>query len=49
MQEEQHARGYRDQVIPAMDRLRERADLLETLTDDAYWPLPKYGELLFLH
>ena len=45
----EHARGYRDQVIPAMDRLRERADLLETLTDDAYWPLPKYRELLFLH
>jgi glutamine synthetase type III len=26
---------------------RVQADLLETMTDDAYWPLPKYRELLF--
>ena len=45
----EHARAYRDGVIPAMNRLREQADQLETMTDDAYWPLPKYRELLFLH
>ena len=44
-----HAALYRDQVVSAVDRLRDHADLLETLTDDAYWPLPKYRELLFLH
>ena len=46
--ESDHAKQYRDCVIPAMDKLREQADLLETMTDDAYWPLPKYRELLFL-
>ena len=46
--EYEHAKCYRDTVLPAMDRLREQADRLETLTDDSYWPLPKYRELLFL-
>jgi len=32
-----------------MNALREQADLLETVVDDALWPLPKYRELLFLH
>ncbi|MAD34671.1 MAG: glutamine synthetase type III [Planctomycetes bacterium] len=45
----EQACSYRDEVIPAMNRLREQADHLETLTDDDYWPLPKYRELLFLH
>lgn len=45
----EHACAYRDEVIPAMNRLREQADQLETMTDDDYWPLPKYRELLFLH
>ena len=44
-----HAKVYRDRVLPAMDRLRVEADQLETMTDDDYWPLPKYRELLFLH
>jgi glutamine synthetase len=46
--EADHAKQYRDHVVPAMAKLREQADLLETMTDDAYWPLPKYRELLFL-
>ena len=45
----EQACAYRDEVIPAMNRLREHADQLETMTDDDYWPLPKYRELLFLH
>lgn len=45
----EQACAYRDEVIPAMDRLRAQADQLETMTDDDYWPLPKYRELLFLH
>lgn len=44
-----HAKVYRDKVVPAMDRLRVEADQLETMTDDEYWQLPKYRELLFLH
>lgn len=47
--EYEHAKVYRDKVVTAMDRLRVEADQLETMTDDEYWPLPKYRELLFLH
>jgi glutamine synthetase len=43
-----HAKTYRDKVVPAMYRLREFADGLETMVDDAEWPLPKYREILFL-
>ena len=44
----EHAKTYRDRVVPAMARLREIADALETMVDDADWPLPKYREMLFL-
>ena len=30
-----------------MAKLREDADLLETLVDADYWPMPTYSELLF--
>jgi glutamine synthetase len=43
------AQAFRDEVVPAMVRVREPADLLETLIDDDLWPLPKYREILFLH
>ena len=39
--------AYRDEVIPAMQILREAADEAETLTADKYWPFPAYGQLLF--
>jgi glutamine synthetase len=44
----EHAKTYRDKVVPAMWKLREIADGLETMVDDAEWPLPKYREVLFL-
>jgi glutamine synthetase len=37
---------YREEILPAMQRIRERADLLERLVDDSLWPLPKYREML---
>jgi glutamine synthetase len=43
------ARAFRQDVVPAMARVREAADALEGLVDDDLWPLPKYRELLFLH
>ena len=43
------ARAYRERVVPAMQAVRERADLLERLVDDVLWPLPKYREMLFIH
>ena len=45
---QEHAKTYRDKVVPAMAKLREVADGLETMVDDAEWPLPKYREILFL-
>ncbi len=45
---QEHAKTYRDKVVPAMAKLREIADGLETMVDDAEWPLPKYREMLFL-
>ncbi len=45
---QEHARIYRDRVVPVMAKLREVADVLETMVDDAEWPLPKYREILFM-
>ena len=42
------ARLYSTAVMDAMNRVREDADKLEMLVDDAFWPLPKYRELLYL-
>ncbi|MEZ5967321.1 MAG: glutamine synthetase III [Planctomycetota bacterium] len=44
-----HAVNFRDEVVPAIARLRESVDALETLVDDELWPLPKYREMLFVH
>jgi len=41
------ARACTDQVLPALDRLRVAADVLEPQISDALWPLPRYRELLF--
>jgi glutamine synthetase len=38
---------YKDQVLPAMLKVREYADTLEGLVSDELWPLPKYREMLF--
>ncbi len=43
----EEAAYYRDNVIPAMDALREVADTLETKVDAQYWPMPTYTDLLF--
>jgi glutamine synthetase len=45
----EHALISRDQVIPAMQKVREWCDLIEQVVDDALWPLPKYREMLFIH
>lgn len=37
-----------NEVLPKGDELREIVDWLETIVDDALWPLPKYREMLFL-
>ncbi len=43
------ARGkaYCDHVSPACANARKWVDELEQISNDCYWPLPKYSELLF--
>ena len=41
------AHRYHTVVVPAMVALRRHADLLEELTNKAYWPYPTYSDLLF--
>ncbi len=44
----ERGRLYSTEVMDCMARVRECADKLEMLVDDAYWPIPKYRELLSL-
>jgi len=41
------AKAYRNAVIPAMAALRTHGDMLEKMTDKAYWPFPSYEDMLF--
>ena len=41
------AQAYHDEIVPAMDALRFPIDELELLVDDALWPVPTYGDLMF--
>ena len=36
----------RDEILPAMARLRKSADEAETLTAKEHWPYPSYGDML---
>ncbi len=38
---------YGDVITASMAKAREQADILEALTDKAYWPYPTYSDLLF--
>ncbi len=41
------AARYHNRVVPAMQALRNEADMLEELTDKSYWPYPTYSDLLY--
>jgi glutamine synthetase len=41
------AEAARDVLLPLMTMCRQHADALESMVDDALWPLPKYNELLW--
>ncbi|MFH0908870.1 MAG: glutamine synthetase III [bacterium] len=43
-----HARHYRDTIVPAMLAVRKVADQLEVIIADDIWPLPTYQEMLFI-
>ena len=44
---EKRAHAYHENVIPAMNRLRDPADRLEMIVDKELWPFPSYGDLIF--
>jgi glutamine synthetase len=41
------ATAYANEVLPAMNVLREAVDGLECITDHDYWPVPTYNDILF--
>jgi len=41
--------GKTADIIRHQGQLREAADRIELEVDDQFWPLPKYGEMLFLY
>jgi glutamine synthetase len=43
-----HAKFTRDQIVPAMNALREAGDQIELLVPHELWPLPTYREMLFI-
>jgi glutamine synthetase len=42
------AKYIRDEVVPAMDGVRDVADRLERIVAEDLWPLPRYAEILFI-
>ncbi len=46
--EREKAIAYHNTVAPFFDSIRRQIDKLELIVDDAFWPLPKYRELLFI-
>jgi glutamine synthetase len=42
------AEYYRDNIIPAMNKVRQAVDSLEMIVDAKLWPLPTYAEMLFI-
>ena len=41
------AEYFREQVVPAMEALRNPVDRLEMIVDKEIWPMPSYGDLIF--
>ena len=41
------ANFYADNVVPAMEKLREEIDALEVITSRDVWPVPSYNNMLF--
>jgi len=42
------AEAFRDLVVPAMQKVRQASDAMETIVDASFWPLPTYAEMLFV-
>lgn len=46
--EKAQVKAFGQKVLPAIEAARESSDKLECIIGDAYWPLPKYREMLFM-
>jgi glutamine synthetase len=47
---EKFLEAYRtDAILKETENMREAVDKLEQEVDDDLWPLPKYGEMLFIY
>ncbi len=46
--EKEKTRRYASDLVPAMQRTRIASDRVENLCGDAWWPLPRYHEMLFV-
>ena len=44
---ENQAKFFNDEVVPAMNALREPIDKLEMIVEKDLWPMPSYGDLIF--
>lgn len=44
----ERATFLKDEVVPAMKKLRAPVDELEMLVDKSMWPMPSYGDLMFI-
>jgi glutamine synthetase len=42
------AKHAQEELLPAMQAVRSRADTLESVVADDLWPLPAYQEMLFI-
>jgi glutamine synthetase len=47
--EEARAKALAEKVLPGMYAVRDVCDRIETAVGNAYWPLPKYREMLFAY
>ncbi len=45
---EDHAKYFRDTIVPSMQEIRDAGDALELLIPHGDWPLPTYREMLFI-
>ncbi|MBU0710464.1 glutamine synthetase III [bacterium] len=44
----EQAKYFADDIVGHIEKVRENVDLLENITSDDLWPLPKYSEMLFI-
>ena len=44
---EKQAKFFKDEVVPAMEALRNPIDKLEMIVEKDLWPMPSYGDLIF--